>query len=161
MSHVFYIKIEGSKTAFIGEGQDPNENPASLGLGFEQAVTTPRDLASGQATGKRQHSPITITKEWGAASPQLFQALVSNELLKTVQFDFYEPPPGSTEGSQRFFTIKLSSAFVSKIEQYQNFNAVGHQDANDQRFLEDVSFIYQKIDVVHVGSKSSATASLP
>jgi len=34
-------------------------------------VVTPRDAASGMATGKRQHAPVRITKEWNAASPQL------------------------------------------------------------------------------------------
>lgn len=34
-------------------------------------ITSPRDAASGQASGKRQHGSITIVKEWGAASPQL------------------------------------------------------------------------------------------
>jgi hypothetical protein len=34
-------------------------------------VTSPRDPASGQASGKRMHKPITIVKEWGAASPEL------------------------------------------------------------------------------------------
>jgi len=34
-------------------------------------VVTPRDSASGMATGKRQHAPVRITKEWNAASPQL------------------------------------------------------------------------------------------
>lgn len=34
-------------------------------------VTGPRDMASGQASGKRMHKPFTIVKEWGAASPQL------------------------------------------------------------------------------------------
>lgn len=34
-------------------------------------VLTPRDAASGLPTGKRQHSPMTIVKEWGAASPEL------------------------------------------------------------------------------------------
>ena len=29
----------------------------------------PRDLATGQASGKRMHKPFTIVKEWGAASP--------------------------------------------------------------------------------------------
>ena len=36
-------------------------------------VKSPRDSASGQATGKRMHKPVTITKEWGAATPQLMQ----------------------------------------------------------------------------------------
>lgn len=35
------------------------------------AVQSPRDAASGQASGKRQHKPITFTKKWEAASQQL------------------------------------------------------------------------------------------
>ncbi len=31
----------------------------------------PRDAASGQASGKRQHKPVEFVKEWGAATPQL------------------------------------------------------------------------------------------
>jgi hypothetical protein len=36
-------------------------------------LTGPRDAASGQATGKRMHKPVTFIKEWGAASPQLMK----------------------------------------------------------------------------------------
>ena len=35
------------------------------------SVTSPRDPASGQASGKRMHKPVTFVKEWGAATPQL------------------------------------------------------------------------------------------
>jgi len=31
----------------------------------------PREAKAGQATGKRMHKPITVIKEWGAATPQL------------------------------------------------------------------------------------------
>lgn len=34
-------------------------------------VKSPRDSASGMASGKRTHHPVTFVKEWGAASPQL------------------------------------------------------------------------------------------
>jgi len=34
-------------------------------------IVSPRDSATGQASGKRQHKPVTFVKEWGAASPQL------------------------------------------------------------------------------------------
>lgn len=34
-------------------------------------IVSPRDVATGQASGKRMHKPFVITKEWGAASPQL------------------------------------------------------------------------------------------
>lgn len=35
------------------------------------SVKSPRDSASGQASGKRTHHPVTFVKEWGAATPQL------------------------------------------------------------------------------------------
>lgn len=34
-----------------------------------QAIVSPRDAASGQASGKRMHKPFTITKEWDSATP--------------------------------------------------------------------------------------------
>src|SRR5438270_1529115 len=34
-------------------------------------VESPRDVATGMATGRRQYAPVKIVKEWGAASPQL------------------------------------------------------------------------------------------
>jgi type VI protein secretion system component Hcp len=33
--------------------------------------TAPRDISSGQASGKRQHKPLTMIKEFGAASPSV------------------------------------------------------------------------------------------
>lgn len=33
---------------------------------YEHSVKSPRDAASGLATGKRMHKPMTILKEWGA-----------------------------------------------------------------------------------------------
>lgn len=38
---------------------------------FMQAVVSPRDAASGQATGKRQHKPYVISKNYDKSSPQL------------------------------------------------------------------------------------------
>lgn len=35
-----------------------------------------RDAASGQATGKRQHKPITIIKEWDASTPTLIMGQI-------------------------------------------------------------------------------------
>ena len=34
-------------------------------------IVSPRDSASGMATGKRQYAPVKIVREWGAASPEL------------------------------------------------------------------------------------------
>jgi prepilin-type processing-associated H-X9-DG protein len=45
----------------------------------QYSIVSPRDSASGLPTGKRQHKPMVITKEWDKATPLLMQALVSNE----------------------------------------------------------------------------------
>ena len=34
-------------------------------------VKSPRDIATGQSSGKRQHAPFTIIKEWGPSTPML------------------------------------------------------------------------------------------
>jgi len=36
----------------------------------QPGVTSPKDSSTGMATGKRQHQPISVTKEVGATSPQ-------------------------------------------------------------------------------------------
>jgi hypothetical protein len=48
------------------------------------AITGPRDASSGQASGKRMHKPITVVKEWGAASPQLMAVKPTYD-IKTVK----------------------------------------------------------------------------
>ena len=60
-------------------------------LGFSFGAQTPTGSNSGGASGKRQHSPITIVKEVDSASPLLLQALVTNEALKTVGLTFTRP----------------------------------------------------------------------
>jgi hypothetical protein len=45
-------------------------------------VISPRDAASGQASGKRMHKPFTIVKEWGAATPQLMAMKAGYDVKK-------------------------------------------------------------------------------
>src|SRR5437764_7519742 len=68
----------GDLKSELPEDKKSQHQIAALSLDYK--VLSPRDLATGQSSGKRQHSPLTIVKEWGAATPQLFQALVTNEL---------------------------------------------------------------------------------
>jgi hypothetical protein len=48
----------------------------------EYQVISPRDSASGQATGKRMHKPFTIVKEWGAATPALMAMKTGYDVKK-------------------------------------------------------------------------------
>jgi type VI secretion system secreted protein Hcp len=111
-----------------------------LATKFSYEVTSPRDAATGQASGKRQHKPVTITKEWGAASPQLYQALLTNELLSTVVLEFQGTnQKGMTETAHY---IRLSNATVTDIKRYTS--STGAE-------LEDVSFTFEVIEIQDAG----------
>lgn len=45
-------------------------------------VKSPRDAASGQASGKRQHQPLMLSKEWGKATPKLAGMKVGYDVKK-------------------------------------------------------------------------------
>jgi len=68
MAYEFYVTIESTKQGKLqGESTRKGQEGKLTGIGgFSYEVTSPRDAASGLATGKRQHTPVTFTKEWGA-----------------------------------------------------------------------------------------------
>jgi type VI secretion system secreted protein Hcp len=155
----YYVLIEGTKQGmFANESARNNHASRVVGLNFDYLVTVPRDPATGISRGKRLHGPVVMTKEWGAASPQLFQALVSNELLKSVVFEFYQ---NSSQGEEELATtIKLTNATVTDIHQYSPSatNATGGKlSGANRRQLEDVSFTFGSIEIQHVPGKTMAT----
>ena len=82
MAYEFYVTVDGTKQGrFKGESKREQHAHKLAGLSFSYEVSSPRDASTGQATGKRRHGPVTFTKAWGAATPQLFEALVTNEVL--------------------------------------------------------------------------------
>jgi len=53
-------------------------------------INSPRDVATGQSSGKRMHKPFTIVKEWGAVSPSAAKGnwdLATNKGGKTMASD--------------------------------------------------------------------------
>ena len=49
----------------------PRDIATGQASGKRSSVQAPRDVATGQSSGKRQHRPFTITKEWNASTPTL------------------------------------------------------------------------------------------
>jgi type VI secretion system secreted protein Hcp len=139
----FTVQIEGAKQGrFKGEGPTDASKDRLIGLRFDYEVHLPRDEHGElQATGKRVHSPIVFAKEWGAASPQLFQAAATGETLKSVTFDFYAQLGGATD---TLYTIRLTNARVASVRQY----------SDNGRFYEDVALLFDKIEVEHRPSKT-------
>jgi len=110
----YFVTIEGAKQGkFKGDYPNQANNYKIKGYGWHYEVTTPRDPAGGLPTGKRQHHPIVITKEWGASSPQLFEALVTNETLSHVTFEFDRD---TAQGASAVdFYIKLTNASIASM----------------------------------------------
>ena len=141
-----FVVIEGTKQGkFKGEAREPHAHQLAA-LEFEYEVKSPRDIASGQASGKRQHRPIVITKEWGPATPQLFQACVTNEVLKSVVLDCYGSSEEQTD--ELVHTVKLTNATVSRVD---------HRYDSQRGHFEKVELTFQKIELSSTISKLTAT----
>jgi type VI secretion system secreted protein Hcp len=152
MAGTFFVSIKGQKQGeFKGEsGKNPSSIPI---LGFDYAFTSPRDPATGQATGRRQHKPITIIKEWGAASVQLFQAAVTNEVLNPVVITQMRVGPDGKESV--YMEIRLTDAVISGIQ-------IDPQVLDDEPVwtdheIERVEFTFRKIEIEDRVNKSSVS----
>lgn len=144
----FYISFEGTRQGRLtGESQQPNRGLQSEGLKYEYESEVPRDKTTGLPTGRRKHEPVIITKEWGAATPQLFEAMSTGEVLKTVRLDFVRTLPDGTE--EIWQTITLSNAQIVALRQYTDEEGKGNY-----RQLEEISLIFEKIEIAHRPSKN-------
>jgi type VI secretion system secreted protein Hcp len=163
-AYEFYMKVTGTKQGvFKHEGSmgvgpwGPDAMPC-LSMTYE--AKSPTDAATGMATGKTQFLPLTVTKEWGAASPQLFQALLTNEVLKDVTLSFVQTTPEGAK--QMYFTITLKNAVITNYrmragQAARTAEGTGaNQAAYDTHEVEDISFRYESITVTSATGGTTA-----
>jgi type VI secretion system secreted protein Hcp len=137
-----HLNLEGTKCGKVkGSVQQQGREDSIMVIAVEHVVASPRDAASGQASGKRQHKPLTITKWVDKSSPVLYQILVTNEVIKTLKLDFYQTTPEGAE--EIFYTIELENATISEIKLVMLNNK--YPDNMQHKEQENVSFTYQKI----------------
>ncbi len=112
--------------------------------GFHHEIVSPRDVASGMATGKRQHKPLTITKEIDRSTPLLYQALVNNESFPEVVLRFFAPDMKGAGKEIQIYTIKLANAnIISIVDDMANIKIAENIKLP---LLEMISFTYQRIE---------------
>jgi len=111
---------------------------------YSHEIVSPRDAASGQATGKRQHKPFRIVKLINKGSPPLLTALVKNEKLPAVEVSVWTP--GQSGQEVKVLTYKRTDAFVASIRPWMP----NKNDPSTQNYppAEEISFTYQKIEVI-------------
>ena len=100
--------------------------PATSGGGAGKVAAAPRDVASGQASGKRMHKPFVIMKEVDKASPLLAQACASGKHFPEVDVDL-------ASGAH----YKLMDVIISSDT----------KSSGGDRPMESISFTYQKIEM--------------
>lgn len=165
-----YVKIVGKvQGTFKGEASRIAGNNYIAALRFGYEITSPRDPATGLATGKRQHMPITFTKALDATSPQIFQAMVNNEMLTQVTIEFMTTSTpavgvGAAAGASKelaYYTITLSNASVSDVHQHmdQAEASVAGGSIVPLEPMEDVSLPFEQITVTSNVGQTTATDS--
>ena len=138
------LLIDGASQGAIsdaGSATDPptgGGNPAIQVIGFGHNLTIPIDPGTGQPGGKRAHAPLTVIKYSDGATPLLYQALVTNEMLNLVILKFFQLQGGGGGTLQHYFTIQLDNANLVDIR-----SSLGSGAAPS--IIESLSFVYQRI----------------
>jgi type VI secretion system secreted protein Hcp len=119
---------------------------------FNVSFRSPRDAATGQATGKRQHQAVRFSKTPDGATPLLMTALISNEKLTRVVFEFSRA--GTAGAWELYQRITLTDAYVTAVDQeHPDRGAGGGADALED--LERVELVYGKIEIQNVQAKTA------
>jgi len=138
------MKVTGQKSGvFKGDSVQKGHTDEIVLSTYGFQVTSPRDPASGQPTGRRQYQPITVTKQLNQSSPQILNALATNENLTKVVINFYETTRTGTEVN--FYRVTLTNANISEDRQFTSGATVS----------EEVSFVFQKIEQDSLTGKTS------
>ena len=154
-SPIFFVTIQGAtQGVFKGDSAYTAHRNQIEGVRFSFQVSSPHDPSTGQVTGRRQYTPVAFTKLWDVASPQILTAAATNEALISVVFEFVKV--GSDGKEYVYQTVKLSQASISAVRQY--LSVPGSGDPSDPRPLEDVSFVFRKIEVTNTTSDGVSTS---
>lgn len=158
-----YITITGKTQGKITAGASTAESVGNvfqeghedqiLVQEVEHMVSVPTDPQSGQPTGQRVHHPFIFTAAMNKATPLLYGALVTGEMLTEVEVMWYRT---STEGIQEyFFSTLLHDATIVSIT-----TVLPHaQDPSKAPFtqLVKVAMNYRKIEWHHVLANTAAS----
>ncbi|MBA3709015.1 MAG: type VI secretion system tube protein Hcp [Planctomycetes bacterium] len=151
MAYEFYIAISGTKSTFKGESSRTKYADQMEGFYYESAIGSPRDPLTGQASGRRRHTPVLIRKKIGASTPLIAKALCTNEVLKSVVFSFVRTAPDGSE--KTFFKVTLTNATVASAKLLVPDSSLTEAR---QEFYEEVSFTFQKIEWNHIEAQTMA-----
>jgi len=141
-----YLTLKGQKQGAIkGSVTQKGKEGKIMVIAVSHEIVSPRDAASGQATGKRQHKPFVITKELDQSTPKLYNALCTNENITEFELQFFgtKASPVGVNAEFNHYTVKLTNARIVDIR----FAMPNNKNPELTRYseYEEVAFVYQKI----------------
>ena len=108
----------------------------------QHEVVSPRDSASGLPTGKRQHNPMTITKEWDATTPLLRAGAPPPQGSLRVKVKM---PWLACRVGARYPELEFGDAATAYKFKEVLVTSCGSSSGGD-RPMEQISFNYAKIE---------------
>jgi type VI secretion system secreted protein Hcp len=140
-----YLTLTGHKQGQIKGGVTQKGREGSILVhAYSNEIVSERDPASGLPTGKREHLPVTIVKEVDRSSPQLWNALVTNETLTQWELKFWSADAAQGGVEKQIYTVSLVNAGIASIHEYMDDNQEP-AEAN-LPLQEEITFTYQKIE---------------
>lgn len=149
-----YMSIVSQQQGIIQGGVTIKGREGSIEvIQLQHEIISPRDPATGQASGRRQHKPFVIRKELDKSSPLLFKALVTGDPLSSVELKFFLTDPKGLE--KLYYTIKLTNAHISSIQ--TALPDARNPALSQYKVYEEIAFTYQKIEWTWVDGGVSAS----
>ena len=116
-------------------------------LNYEYSGASPRD-GQGQATGRRQHSPFSITKSVDKSTPILFQAFVNNETLTKIKLQVIRST--DTAGKKDETIWEFDNSQICGITSGIDVGVTDDMTADGTTSnTETIQFVFQKITITH------------
>ncbi len=145
MPHECYLSIKGSKQGTFRGGAPRRGDPKNW-IGAVKIVNDlvgrPDQEGTHDPTAIREGLPVTVVVDAGLASPQIFQALITNEVLSAATLQFCRPEANGNETI--YYTIEMTNTIIAGCHR---FGGVRPRDASTGVPLHEMSFKYQKLTV--------------
>jgi type VI secretion system Hcp family effector len=147
-----YVTIVGTRQGdFKGGSTDAGHEDAIEGLDADYALTRPLDDGSGHSAGRPQHVPFRITMASGPATPQLLQAMLTDEQFKSVTIDFVQPSP---EQGKVVESIVITNA---RIVDFQHQLEADPATAGGGRLLDRIALEFHTFHIASTIGNTTAT----
>jgi type VI secretion system Hcp family effector len=118
------MRVEGRTQGVIEgdiSGLSPNQDRMIVVLAMGTSMSRSGIVPGGPGSGATEIGPFTVTKNMDRATPGLFKAFITGELLKSVIIRFFRV----TTDRDPYFTIELRDAHITEMKTEGNAQVSG------------------------------------